>query len=121
MNVEAAHAQPFRVEIVAYDTALEQLHAVREEVFIGEQHVPAELERDALDPLSTHALATLLDASPFPEFTARVCPALCEGSCVQALHGEPVTRRHDGCFEIAPDIDPGRGRRIVGLAQVDRL
>ena len=64
MNVEAAHAQPFRVEIVAYDTAREQLHAVREEVFIGEQHVPAELERDALDPLSTHALATLLDGTP---------------------------------------------------------
>ena len=64
MNVEAAHAQPFRVEIVTYDTAREQLHAVREEVFIGEQHVPAELERDALDPLSTHALATLLDGTP---------------------------------------------------------
>jgi len=28
--------------------------------------------------------------SNFPEFTARVCPAPCEGSCVLALHDSPV-------------------------------
>ena len=39
------------------------------------------------------ALATLLDTSPFPEFTARVCPALCEGSCVQGMDEEPVLCR----------------------------
>jgi len=39
------------------------------------------------------ALAVLLDAHPFPEFTGRVCPALCEGACVQAIHGEAVPCR----------------------------
>ena len=40
------------------------------------------------------ALTVLLAASPFPEFTARVCPALCEGSCVCGLGGgEAVTIR----------------------------
>ncbi|MDR1915664.1 MAG: glutamate synthase subunit beta [Synergistaceae bacterium] len=28
---------------------------------------------------------------PFPEFTSRVCPALCEGSCVLGEHEPPVT------------------------------
>lgn len=27
----------------------------------------------------------------FPEFTSRVCPALCEGSCTDGLYGEAVT------------------------------
>ncbi|MDR1171610.1 MAG: glutamate synthase subunit beta [Bacteroidales bacterium] len=31
----------------------------------------------------------------FPEFTGRVCPALCEKSCVLALTGEPVTIREN--------------------------
>ena len=39
------------------------------------------------------ALSLLLNTHPFPEFTARICPALCEGSCVQALHGEAVPCR----------------------------
>lgn len=33
----------------------------------------------------------LIRTSPFPEFTARVCPAPCEGSCTNGLHYEPVT------------------------------
>ncbi|MDR3072367.1 MAG: glutamate synthase subunit beta [Clostridiales Family XIII bacterium] len=28
---------------------------------------------------------------PFPEFTSRVCPALCEGSCTLGEHEEPVS------------------------------
>lgn len=39
------------------------------------------------------ALELLLTVNPFPEFTARVCPALCEGSCVLGIHDEPVTIR----------------------------
>ena len=39
------------------------------------------------------ALATLLETSPFPEFTARICPALCEGSCVQGRYEEAVPCR----------------------------
>ena len=39
------------------------------------------------------ALAKLLATNPFPEFTARVCPALCEGACVQGLQESPVPDR----------------------------
>ncbi|MGN0287848.1 MAG: glutamate synthase subunit beta [Atopobiaceae bacterium] len=31
--------------------------------------------------------------NPFPEFTGRVCPALCEASCNLGLHEEPTTIR----------------------------
>lgn len=41
--------------------------------------------RDALD--------LLLSTSNFPEFTGRVCPALCEGACVLGINKEPVTIR----------------------------
>jgi glutamate synthase (NADPH/NADH) small chain len=40
------------------------------------------------------ALDLLLLTDPFPEFTGRICPALCEGSCVLGLNREPVTIRH---------------------------
>ncbi|MDR2455398.1 MAG: glutamate synthase subunit beta [Deltaproteobacteria bacterium] len=52
-----------------------------------------EIHADALSGRWESALARLLATSPFPEFTARVCPALCEGSCVQALNEEPVPAR----------------------------
>lgn len=39
------------------------------------------------------ALEMLLSTHPFPEFTARVCPALCEGSCVRGISDQPVTIR----------------------------
>jgi glutamate synthase (NADPH/NADH) small chain len=52
-----------------------------------------EINLDALNGRWDTALARLLETSPFPEFTARVCPALCEGSCVQGLDGEPVPAR----------------------------
>ena len=37
------------------------------------------------------ALERLHKANNFPEFTGRVCPALCEAACVCGLHGAPVT------------------------------
>ena len=40
-----------------------------------------------------HALSRLLKTNSFPEFTGRVCPALCENACVCSLHGEAVTVR----------------------------
>ncbi len=39
------------------------------------------------------AYAILSETSCFPEFTSRVCPALCEGSCVGGLNGQPVMIR----------------------------
>ena len=40
-----------------------------------------------------YALARLLKTNNFPEFTGRVCPALCEAGCTCGLHGDPVTVR----------------------------
>jgi glutamate synthase (NADPH/NADH) small chain len=37
------------------------------------------------------ALLRLHQTNDFPEFTGRVCPAPCEGSCVLGLQGAPVT------------------------------
>jgi glutamate synthase (NADPH/NADH) small chain len=37
------------------------------------------------------ALDRLLKTNNFPEFTGRVCPAPCEGSCTVGLNGSPVT------------------------------
>lgn len=39
------------------------------------------------------ALHLLLSSHPFPEFTARICPALCEGSCVLGINEEAVSIR----------------------------
>jgi predicted GNAT family N-acyltransferase len=64
--------QPFRVESVEFNQALAELRAVRDEVFVGEQHVPIALEHDALDPLSTHVIARLLDGTPVG--TGRLTP-----------------------------------------------
>jgi glutamate synthase (NADPH/NADH) small chain len=41
------------------------------------------------------AWAVLESANPFPEFTGRVCPALCEASCVLGANDEPVTIRQN--------------------------
>ena len=37
------------------------------------------------------ALRRLLKTAPFPEFTGRVCPALCEKACTCGMNGDAVT------------------------------
>jgi glutamate synthase (NADPH) small chain len=37
----------------------------------------------------------LTSTNDFPEFTGRICPALCEKSCVLKLHEQPVTIREN--------------------------
>lgn len=54
----------FSVQAVDYAVQREQLHGVRHAVFVDEQQVPAALEVDALDPLSTHVLAVDADGRP---------------------------------------------------------
>ena len=39
------------------------------------------------------ALKILLSTSNFPEFTGRICPALCETSCTVGINGGPVSVR----------------------------
>lgn len=41
----------------------------------------------------TEALDVLLATDNFPEFTGRICPAPCEGSCVLGINNEPVAIR----------------------------
>lgn len=45
-----------------------------------------------------YALKRLLKTNNFPEFTGRVCPALCEASCSCAQHGQAVTVRENELY-----------------------
>lgn len=84
------------------------------------------------------ALQRLLKTNNFPEFTSRVCPALCEKACTCSLHGDAVTV-HDneygiieygyahGLMEpVPPKVRVGKRIAIVGsgpagLAAADQL
>jgi glutamate synthase (NADPH/NADH) small chain len=74
----------------------------------------------------------------FPDFTGRLCPAPCEGSCVLGIHDEPVTIKNielaivDRAFEEGwiqarpPMLRTGRRVAIIGsgpagLAAADQL
>lgn len=84
------------------------------------------------------ALGRLLMTNNFPEFTSRVCPALCEKACTCGLTGSPVTvkENENAIIEygfshglIAPQIPKFRsGKKIAvigsgpsGLAAADTL
>ncbi|MBR4234951.1 MAG: glutamate synthase subunit beta [Clostridia bacterium] len=82
------------------------------------------------------ALERLLETAPFPEFTGRVCPALCEKAC--NLANEGVTNRDNELYLIETGFEKGwiqaripakrSGRRVAvvgsgpsGLAAADIL
>lgn len=84
------------------------------------------------------ALERLCKTNNFPEFTGRVCPALCEAACTCGLYGAPVTVKDNelGIIEeafaqglIKPRIPAHRsGKRVAvvgsgpaGLAAADQL
>ncbi len=84
------------------------------------------------------ALQRLLMTNNFPEFTSRVCPALCEKACTCGLNGDPVTVKENENaiieygFEsgiIKPEVPKVRsGKKIAvigsgpaGLAAADTL
>jgi glutamate synthase (NADPH) small chain len=84
------------------------------------------------------AIERLLATNNFPEFTGRLCPAPCEGSCVLAINDEPVTIKAienaiiERAFDegwIVPQPPPKRtGKRVAvvgsgpaGLAAADQL
>lgn len=62
----------FTVQAVAFEQAAADLRAVRDVVFVQEQGVPVEIERDALDPLSRHVIAR--DAQGRAIGTGRLTP-----------------------------------------------
>lgn len=84
------------------------------------------------------ALKRLLKTNNFPEFTSRVCPALCEKACTCSLHGDAVTIRDNehaiveygyehGLMEpVPPKTRVGKNIAVVGsgpagLAVADQL
>lgn len=84
------------------------------------------------------ALARLMKTNNFPEFTGRVCPALCEAACTCGLYGEPVTIRENelaiveegyqsGWFRPQPPVVRSEkkvaiiGSGPAGLAAADQL
>ncbi|MBR1470537.1 MAG: glutamate synthase subunit beta [Lachnospiraceae bacterium] len=62
----------------------------------------------------------------FPEFTSRVCPALCEAACTCGLQGEPVSTKeneravieyayaHDLVEEPVPAVRTGKKVAVIG-------
>lgn len=72
MSALDSPAAAFRVEAVGFEQALADLRAVRDAVFVQEQGVPVELERDALDPMCRHVIAR--DAQGQPIGTGRLTP-----------------------------------------------
>ncbi|MGL5876338.1 MAG: glutamate synthase subunit beta [Xenococcaceae cyanobacterium] len=53
------------------------------------------------------ALDRLHRTNNFPEFTGRVCPAPCEGSCVLGIHNPPVTIKNIECSIVDKGWDEG--------------
>ena len=53
------------------------------------------------------ALERLHKTNNFPEFTGRVCPAPCEGSCVLGINNPPVTIKNIECAIIDHGWDQG--------------
>ena len=84
------------------------------------------------------AYARLRKTNNFPEFTGRVCPALCEAACTCGLNGDAVTTRanelglsdyawaHGLAAPRAPKVRTGKRVAVVGsgpagLAAADQL
>ncbi len=85
-----------------------------------------------------HALQRLVKTSSFPEFTGRVCPALCEKACILGMIEEPVTTHDNELFLIETGFKKGwmqpripavrSGKKVAvigsgpaGLAAADQL
>lgn len=68
----------------------------------------------------SHALARLLKTNPFPEFTGRVCPALCEKACVMASFGDAVTVRENELFVIENAFENGLMKAEAPAVRTDK-
>lgn len=61
------------------------------------------------------ALNQLMQTNNFPEFTGRVCPAPCEGSCVLGISEPPVTIKNIECTIIDHAFEQGWIRAEVSF------
>ena len=60
-----------------------------------------------------HALARLIKTSNFPEFTGRVCPALCEKACMCAQNGDSVTVHDNELYLIERAFSKGYIKPVI--------
>jgi predicted GNAT family N-acyltransferase len=56
------YGRPLSVSIADWSTHEDVIYSIREQVFVQEQGVPIELERDDQDDSCTHAIAQLVDS-----------------------------------------------------------
>lgn len=54
-----------------------------------------------------HAFERLIKTSSFPEFTGRVCPALCEKACMCGQYGDPVSVHDNELYLIENAFEKG--------------
>jgi glutamate synthase (NADPH/NADH) small chain len=66
------------------------------------------------------ALAVLLSTGGFPEFTGRLCPELCEASCVLGINDDPVTIRQIELAIIETAFDKGYMKPSPPSKRLDR-
>ena len=67
-----------------------------------------------------HALSRLLKTNNFPEFTGRVCPALCETACVCGMNGQSVTIRENERTIIENAFSQGLMQPRIPAARSDK-
>ncbi len=64
------------------------------------------------------AFRLLTSTNPFPEFTGRICPALCEKACVlNRFNHEPTTNREDECAIIEAAFREGYIQPATDIAR----
>ena len=66
------------------------------------------------------ALERLLMTNPFPEFTSRVCPALCEKACICGVNDSPVTVRDNERMIIEYGFEQGLVKPVTGQHKTGR-
>ncbi len=101
----------FTVSLVCWHDGEPLLRAVREAVFVQEQHVPAELEWDGLDEDSRHALA--LSAKGDAIGCGRMLP---DGHIGRIAVMPQWRKQHVGTAIMEALLNEGRSR---GFKQVD--
>ncbi len=67
-----------------------------------------------------HALTRLLKMSSFPEFTSRVCPALCEKACLNGVNGNPVTIHENEYYIIESAFKKGLVKPLIPSVRTDK-
>lgn len=68
----------------------------------------------------SQALQRLKKTNNFPEFTGRVCPALCEKACICGLNDDPVTIKDNELFVIETGFSSGNMKPAIPLVRTNK-